>query len=79
MANTCEEYSSQITVDRNWMVARALGILALVISGVHAFNIMAITWKKETMLKHIFVCEDITMDPSSMLSTPGTDIDRPSK
>ena len=40
VADTCEEYSSQI-IDGNWMVARAFGILALVIGGVHA---LIISW-----------------------------------
>eukprot|EP00984_Skeletonema_dohrnii_P012273 scaffold4963_cov115-Skeletonema_dohrnii-CCMP3373.AAC.3 len=40
VTDTCEEYSSQI-IDGNWMVARAFGILALVIGGVHA---LIISW-----------------------------------
>ncbi len=60
VANTCEEYSSQITVDRNWMVARALGILALVISGVHALIISWLSLGRKKQCSSTSLCAKIS-------------------
>ena len=60
MANTCEEYSSQITVDRNWMVARTVGILALVISGVHALIVSWLSLGRKKSCSSTSLCAKIS-------------------
>lgn len=58
VADTCEEYSSQIiTADGYWMMAQALGILALVIGGVHSLIVSWLSFgvKKPYSSKNIYM------------------------
>lgn len=57
MADTCEEYSSQITAHGNWMMAQAFGILALVVGGVHSLIISWLSFgvKKPYSSKNIYM------------------------
>mmetsp|Transcript_24561 Transcript_24561/g.49007 ORF Transcript_24561/g.49007 Transcript_24561/m.49007 type:complete len:334 (+) Transcript_24561:3-1004(+) len=59
VADTCEEYSSQI-IDGNWMVARAFGILALVIGGVHALIISWLSFGSKKSFLRASTCMKIS-------------------
>ena len=60
VADTCEEYSSQITADGYWMVAQAFGILALVIGGVHALIISWLSFGINKPFSSKFMCMKIS-------------------
>ncbi|KAK1746689.1 hypothetical protein QTG54_002033 [Skeletonema marinoi] len=60
VADTCEEYSSQNIVDGNWVVARAFGILALVIGGVHALIISWLSFGSKKSFLRTFTCMKIS-------------------
>lgn len=60
VANTCEEYSSQITVDGNWMVARALSILALVFGGMHTLTMSWLSFGRKKSCSSTSMCTKIS-------------------
>ena len=55
--DACTEYNSQTTVDKNWMVARAFGVLALVVGGLHIVIMLWLSFgsKKSFSRKSIYI------------------------